>query len=82
MSHQADVRSTRKRLARLLVTVLKRSRLLLLEAGDLVRFIPLIGDGRRELGFADIDVPDSFFDPLPASELQYWSNCISPEDCV
>lgn len=82
MSHRINGRSSTQQLSQFRRRVLSHLQLALSSAGNLTRFIPFVRGGRRELGFADIDVPDSFFDPLPATELRYWSNCISPEDCV
>lgn len=39
---------------------------------EIAKIVPLKKTGRRELGFVAYDVPDSFFDPLPESELAAW----------
>ncbi len=36
------------------------------------RLVPLAASGRRELGFVRVQVPDSFFEPLPDDELSGW----------
>lgn len=36
------------------------------------RLVPMDSNRERELGFVHYDVPDSFFDPLPESELAAW----------
>lgn len=36
------------------------------------RLVPLKSSGRRDLGFVQLDVPDSFFEQLPDDELAAW----------
>lgn len=80
MSHRITGRSARGRLSQLLRRILGHFQRTFSHAGTVVaRCTPFVGGGRRELGFAEFDLPDSFFDPLPASELRYWSNCDFPE---
>ncbi|MGL5862669.1 MAG: type II toxin-antitoxin system Phd/YefM family antitoxin [Phycicoccus sp.] len=38
------------------------------------KLVPMPRDGRRQLGFLELDVPDSAFDPLPDDELTLWEN--------
>lgn len=37
-----------------------------------VRLEPVSAAQPRELGFLSIDLPETFFDPLPADELAAW----------
>ena len=36
------------------------------------RLVPVEKPARRQLGFIDFDVPQSFFEPLPEGELDAW----------
>ncbi|MGL4174755.1 MAG: type II toxin-antitoxin system Phd/YefM family antitoxin [Dermatophilaceae bacterium] len=38
------------------------------------KLVPMPRGGRRQLGFLDLDILDSAFDPLPNDELALWED--------
>lgn len=60
-------------LSALLVEV-ERGGEVVIARGDtpVARLVPLASATGRRLGFVSYDLPDSFFDELPASELAAW----------
>lgn len=70
---QVNVQEAKTHLSRLLARVERGETVILARGGrPIARIAPLEDAGPRELGFLRIDVPDSFFDPLPDDELAAW----------
>lgn len=70
-----NVQEAKTQLSRLLAAAERGEEVVISRAGKPVaRLIPLDASvpRRRELGFWPGDVPDSFFEPLPESELAAW----------
>lgn len=57
-----------------LLNEVERGDEVIIARGDqpIARIVPLGDPPVRELGFVAYEVPDSFFDPLPDSELAAW----------
>lgn len=74
MPKQVNVHYAKTHLSSLLEDVKGGQEILLSKRGvPYAKLVPISEPPKRKLGFADFDVPDSFFDPLPESELRHWS---------
>lgn len=69
-----NVQDAKTHLSRLLQRVEGGETIVLARGGrPIARLEPLDPPSERELGFIDLDVPDSFFfEPLPEEELRAW----------
>ncbi len=67
------VQYAKTNLSSLLVEV-ERGKEFVIARGDhpVARLVPIDGAGERELGFANYELPDTFFDPLPDDEIAAW----------
>ncbi|MFH8250918.1 type II toxin-antitoxin system Phd/YefM family antitoxin [Microbacterium sp. B2969] len=70
---QVNVQDAKTHLSRLLARVERGETVTIARGGHpIARLSPIDDSGPRELGFLDLDVPDSFFEPLPGAELDAW----------
>jgi len=67
------VQEAKRNLSALLAQV-EHGEEIVIARGDVpvARLVPLGGAPQRELGFVPYELPSSFFDPLPATELSVW----------
>lgn len=73
MSVSVNVQEAKTRLSELLGRVERGEEVLIARAGTPVaRLVATSPVAPREFGTMRLDVPDSFFDPLPESELSAW----------
>lgn len=70
---QVKVQYAKTHLSALLASV-ERGEEVVIARGDqpVARLVPITEPAARELGFVPYDVPEEFFDPLPAEELALW----------
>ena len=67
-----NVAEAKAKLSELLEAALRGEEVIIAKRGKpLVRLVP-VEPKKRELGFLDMEIPDSFFDPLPEEELAAW----------
>jgi len=67
-----NVAEAKAKLSELLEAALRGEKVIIAKRGKpLARLVPE-KQQRRELGFLDFDIPDSFFEPLPEEELAAW----------
>lgn len=64
-----DIQQAKARLSELLERVKGGEEIILTEAGKPCARLVALHAPRRELGFVDGHVPDSFFEPLPENDL-------------
>jgi len=67
-----NVAEAKAKLSELLEAALRGEEVIIAKRGKpLVRLVP-VAPKKRELGFLQGHIPDSFFDPLPEEELAAW----------
>ena len=73
MAKTVKVQEAKTHLSRLLLEV-EEGKEIIIARGDtpVARLVPIGDPPERELGFVPYAVPDSFFEPLPAEELEAW----------
>ena len=72
MKRVVNVAEAKAKLSELLEAALRGEEVIIAKRGKpLARLVPE-KQQRRELGFLDFDIPDSFFEPLPEEELAAW----------
>ena len=72
MAKVVNVAEAKAKLSELLEVALRGEEVIIAKRGKpLARLVPE-NPQRRELGFLDFDIPDSFFEPLPEEELATW----------
>jgi len=67
-----NVHEAKTHLSRLLERVRAGEEIILAKAGKPVARLVPFDAARRELGFVEGHVPDSFFEPLPEDQLDAW----------
>lgn len=73
MSQVINVHEAKTHLSRLLDRAHAGEEIVLGKAGKpYARLVPLKPPGKRELGFLEGKLDDSFFEPLPDEELRAW----------
>jgi prevent-host-death family protein len=74
MSKTVKVQEAKTHLSALLHEV-ERGEEILIARGDtpVAKLVPIGEQSGRELGFVHYEVPDSFFEPLPESEIEAWA---------
>jgi prevent-host-death family protein len=74
MTEQVNVQDAKTRLSELLARVERGEEFVIARGGKPVARLAAVGSpAPRELGFVPgLDVPDSFFEPLPEEELRRW----------
>ena len=75
MAEQVNVHDAKSRLSELLVRVENGEAITIARAGrPVARLVPIDRSTPRTLGFASGRLDESFFEPLPQSELDAWQN--------
>ena len=75
MAEQVNVHDAKSRLSELLVRVENGEAITIARAGrPVARLVPVDRSTPRTLGFASCRLDESFFEPLPQSELDAWQN--------
>ena len=75
-----NVAEAKAKLSELLEAALRGEEVIIAKRGKpLVRLVP-VEPKKRELGFLQGHIPDSFFDPLPEEELAAWYGEDGEED--
>jgi prevent-host-death family protein len=75
METTVNIHDAKTHLSRLLAQVAKGKEFVIARAGrPVARLSPLVSHGPRKPGafLGQLQVPDTFFDPLPAKELKAW----------
>lgn len=74
MTEQVNVHEAKTRLSELLVRVERGDEIVIARGGrPIARLVAFEQPTARELGFLPgLDTPDSFFEPLPESEIAAW----------
>lgn len=73
MAETVNVQEAKTRLSELLVKVTRGDQVIIARAGvPVARLEPVEPVPARRFGTMDFQLPQSFFDPLPANELQAW----------
>lgn len=73
MTTQVNVQEAKTHLSRLLARAVAGEDIVIARGGvPLVHLAPIQPRAERELGFLDIDIPDSFWEPLSDDELARW----------
>jgi len=74
MTTQVNVQEAKTHLSRLLARAVAGEDIVIARDGKpLVRLASLAEPPKRELGFVDVKIPESFWAPLPDDELDAWS---------
>lgn len=67
------MQSAKTHLSRLLVRAAAGEDIVIARGGvPIVQLVPVRPPAARELGFLELDIPDSFWAPLPDEELARW----------
>ncbi len=67
------VHEAKTRLSQLLVEVESGEEIVIARGKEpCAMLVPLPREGHRKLGFLTLEIPDSFFTPLPEDELDAW----------
>lgn len=73
MTEMANVQEAKTRLSELLVRASRGEDVVIARAGvPVARLVPIDGAPPRTFGTMSFDVPDTFDEPLPESELAAW----------
>ena len=68
-----NVAEAKAKLSELLEAVLRGEEIIIAKRGQpIAELSPLQPPQTRKLGIIDMEIPDSFFDPLPEEELDAW----------
>lgn len=70
MTETVNVHEAKTHFSKLLERALAGDEIIVARRGvPLVKLVPLTQSKARRLGFLEVDVPDSFFEPLPPDEM-------------
>jgi len=73
MKRVVNVAEAKAKLSELLEAVLRGEEVIIAKRGQpIAELSPLQPPQTRKLGIIDMEIPDSFFDPLPEEELDAW----------